>query len=1005
MARCKIDFGECLKDSPNFRLRIEQEEAEIEHLEVRLEKIIKACSVAVDSGKEYIRNQSTFATSLWDLQRHFQDDKSSTNALAQLIQLLQEMNKFHTTLLDQANRTVLKHLTGFLKRDIREVKEYRQIFGKVSENLDTAVYRNAQVNRNRASDVLEAENLLSATKSCFSHTALDYVNYITLLQSRKRHEVLATLLSYLQACSTYFHQGSDLCEDYSAFFKGLDDEIEQMRSEYASLDKQMQNRHTCVVEQASYVRGDAGGGGGGGGGGCSGGGGGTDQQHLEACPPSGDGKLSMPPSASSSSGDRAPSYMEGYLFKRTSNAFKTWNRRWFCMCDNQLFYRKRSGEELPTMMEEDLRICTVRQLADSDRRFCFEVISPTKTHILQADSEAMMNAWIKALQIGIDSAIQHYNPIPVNRNHRDGGGLRSSDLTRPLPGEGCGGGGGSSYSAGGGALESGGKGGPGNRKGFKKINWTQMLKIPGNSRCADCGNSEPRWASINLGITLCIACSGVHRSLGVHYSKVRSLTLDEWEPEILRVMIELGNDVINRVYEGNAAQIARFERATDNCEIAVREAWIRAKYIERQFVAPLDGDGVDFGLPGDHGGGANSSSTSSSTLSFKSLGADSSKFPEKWSIKKLRRRSYRQLLRPKRRLIAGVEGERVQVGDPAQLQIPVTDLGAEEQHRGAPDGDEGNDGGGGVASDGSGNAEGTSPDADEKDVKEGLPKQFADILLIGANIVTEGHQLPDEDLLLLNSDQESTSGEEDNSIMECEDLERLCPNYLLYKAASGHNLPVMSQALALGADKNWTNAEQADRTALHAAILSGSVMACEYLLLNGAAINATDRHGRTALHMATDQGSAAQAYLLLKHKARYDIADAEGHRPIDIAVEKEDADIVTLLRLTRLNDEISAGEDGSGYTGVDVTYAEVMNEFSHLASNQPQRIQRTQRQLQHQLQQQQQQQLQEQLLLIRQQESELLARQREALSIAADSDHRVTVTDLDVPNSLQTEPS
>ncbi|ETN65243.1 centaurin-beta 2 [Anopheles darlingi] len=969
MARCKIDFGECLKDSPNFRLRIEQEEAEIEHLEVRLEKIIKACSVAVDSGKEYIRNQSTFATSLWDLQRHFQDDKSSTNALAQLIQLLQEMNKFHTTLLDQANRTVLKHLTGFLKRDIREVKEYRQIFGKVSENLDAAVYRNAQVNRNRAADVLEAENLLSATKSCFSHTALDYVNYITLLQSRKRHEVLATLLSYLQACSTYFHQGSDLCEDYSAFFKGLDDEIEQMRSEYATLDKQMQNRHTCVVEQASYERGVDG----------------TESQNVDASlGSSGEGKPSVAPSTSS--GDRAPSYMEGYLFKRTSNAFKTWNRRWFCMCDNQLFYRKRSGEELPTMMEEDLRLCTVRPLADSDRRFCFEVISPTKSHILQADSEAMMNAWIKALQIGIDSAIQHYNPIPMNRN-REGGGLRTtSGVTRPLPG---GGGSFAGGSGGSGALESGGKG-PGNRKGFKKINWTQMLKIPGNSRCADCGNGEPRWASINLGITLCIACSGVHRSLGVHYSKVRSLTLDEWEPEILRVMIELGNDVINRVYEGNAARIARFERATDNCEIAVREAWIRAKYIERQFVAPLDGDG----------GGANSSSTSSSTLSFKSLGADSSKFPEKWSIKKLRRRSYRQLLRPKSKMIAGVAAGDAKGGDPAQL-TPVTDLDADE-HREAPEG-EGNDGG--EPSDSTGNGEGTSPDADEKDVKEGLPKQFADILLIGANIVTEDHQLPDEDLLLLNSDQESTSGEEDNSIMECEDLERLCPNYLLYKAASGHNLPVMSQALALGADKNWTNADQADRTALHAAILSGSVMACEYLLLNGAAINATDRHGRTALHMATDQGSAAQAYLLLKHKARYDIADAEGRRPIDIAVEKEDADIVTLLRLTLLNDEISAGEDGGSYTGVDVTYAEVMNEFSHLASNQPQRIQRTQRQLQHQLQQQQQH--QEELQLFRQQEAELLARQREALSLAADSDQRtdVPVTDLDVPNSWQAKPS
>lgn len=41
----------------------------------------------------------------------------------------------------------------------------------------------------------------------------------------------------------------------------------------------------------------------------------------------------------------------------------------------------------------------------------------------------------------------------------------------------------------------------------------------------------------------------MHRSLGVHYSKVRSLTLDDWEPEILKVMAELGNTVVNNVYE------------------------------------------------------------------------------------------------------------------------------------------------------------------------------------------------------------------------------------------------------------------------------------------------------------------------------------------------------------------------------------------------------------------------------------------------------------------------
>lgn len=47
-----------------------------------------------------------------------------------------------------------------------------------------------------------------------------------------------------------------------------------------------------------------------------------------------------------------------------------------------------------------------------------------------------------------------------------------------------------------------------------------LRKIPGNDICAECSAPEPDWASLNLGILICIECSGVHRNLGVHISKV-----------------------------------------------------------------------------------------------------------------------------------------------------------------------------------------------------------------------------------------------------------------------------------------------------------------------------------------------------------------------------------------------------------------------------------------------------------------------------------------------------
>ncbi|XP_056286977.1 arf-GAP with GTPase, ANK repeat and PH domain-containing protein 1 isoform X2 [Pseudoliparis swirei] len=108
--------------------------------------------------------------------------------------------------------------------------------------------------------------------------------------------------------------------------------------------------------------------------------------------------------------------------------------------------------------------------------------------------------------------------------------------------------------------------------------------VRGNGRCADCGAQNPNWASLNLGALICIECSGIHRNLGTHLSRVRSLDLDEWPLELLKVMSAIGNELANSVWEANAQ--GRLKPAPDASR-EERERWIRAKYEQRVFVAPL----------------------------------------------------------------------------------------------------------------------------------------------------------------------------------------------------------------------------------------------------------------------------------------------------------------------------------------------------------------------------------------------------------------------------------
>ncbi|PNS15060.1 hypothetical protein CAC42_2289 [Sphaceloma murrayae] len=82
----------------------------------------------------------------------------------------------------------------------------------------------------------------------------------------------------------------------------------------------------------------------------------------------------------------------------------------------------------------------------------------------------------------------------------------------------------------------------------------QLVKLEGNKSCADCKrNKHPRWASWNLGIFVCIRCSGIHRGMGTHISRVKSVDLDAWTDEQLQSMIRWGNTRANKYWEAKLA--------------------------------------------------------------------------------------------------------------------------------------------------------------------------------------------------------------------------------------------------------------------------------------------------------------------------------------------------------------------------------------------------------------------------------------------------------------------
>ncbi|XP_035163179.1 arf-GAP with coiled-coil, ANK repeat and PH domain-containing protein 3 isoform X2 [Callithrix jacchus] len=516
-----VEFEECVKDSPRFRATIDEVETDVVEIEAKLDKLVKLCSGMVEAGKAYVSTSRLFVSGVRELSQQCQGDTVISECLQRFGDSLQEVVNYHMILFDQAQRSVRQQLHNFVKEDVRKFKETKKQFDKVREDLELSLVRNAQAPRHRPHEVEEATGALTLTRKCFRHLALDYVLQINVLQAKKKFEILDSMLSFMHAQSSFFQQGHSLLHQLDPYMKKLAAELDQLVIDSAVEKREMERKH-AAIQQRTLLQ---------------------DFSYDES-------KVEFDVDAPSGV------VMEGYLFKRASNAFKTWNRRWFSIQNSQLVYQKKLKDAL-TVVVDDLRLCSVKPCEDIERRFCFEVVSPTKSCMLQADSEKLRQAWVQAVQASIASA---YRESPDScyseRLDRTASPSTSSIDSATDPRE----------------------------RSVKGESVLQRVQsVAGNSQCGDCGQPDPRWASINLGVLLCIECSGIHRSLGVHCSKVRSLTLDSWEPELLKLMCELGNSTVNQIYE------AQFEGTGSRKPSASsprqdKEAWIKDKYVEKKFL-------------------------------------------------------------------------------------------------------------------------------------------------------------------------------------------------------------------------------------------------------------------------------------------------------------------------------------------------------------------------------------------------------------------------------------
>ncbi|XP_057477534.1 ADP-ribosylation factor GTPase-activating protein AGD4-like isoform X2 [Actinidia eriantha] len=598
-----------LDDSPMFQKQVRSLEQTAEELKDRCQRLYKGCKKFMEALGEACNGDTAFADSL-EAFGGGQDDPVSVSiggpVLSKFLSAFRELATYKELLRSQVEHVLIDRLTQFLSVDLQDAKDSRRRFDKSISAYDQAREKFASLKKSTRDDVVaELEEDLHNSKSAFERSRFNLVNALMNIEVKKKYEFLESFSAIMDAQLRYFKLGYELLSQLEPFIHQVLTYAQQSKElasiEQDNLAKRIQEFRTQAELDQFLASSNV-------------------EASTNAVGTNGVGLSSYKSIEAimhSTAKGEVQTIKQGYLLKRSSSLRADWKRRFFVLDghgtlyyhrnkgtkpagspsfhsfssmeqNSRVFGRFRSrhtrtsslGEENLGYRTVDLHTSTIKiDSEDTDLRLCFRIISPAKTYTLQAENEADRMDWMNKITGVIASLLNshlrqlHPGRTGMETNNARGGisfDVRSLDSHENIPDD-------------------------------LKVNEVACVssilrEIPGNDLCAECDSPEPDWASLNLGILMCIECSSAHRNLGVHVSKVRSITLDVrvWEPTVLDLFRILGNAYCNSIWEellllqnNRTNQSNAFISVTKPMpkdDIHQKEKYIQAKYAEKLLV-------------------------------------------------------------------------------------------------------------------------------------------------------------------------------------------------------------------------------------------------------------------------------------------------------------------------------------------------------------------------------------------------------------------------------------
>lgn len=235
----------------------------------------------------------------------------------------------------------------------------------------------------------------------------------------------------------------------------------------------------------------------------------------------------------------------GYLMKRSEGLRKAWQKRKCTVSDGYLTISHNNASKPPVKL--NLLTSQVKPVAEDKK--IFDLVSHNRTYRFMADDETESVAWV--------SVISNSKEDALNRVFGDEGSSKQQN------------------------------------SGLKELTKSildEVKHLPGNDICCDCGAPDPTWLSTNLGVLTCIECSGIHRDMGVHISRIQSITLDDLGTSELLLARAVGNTSFNDIME---SQLEYKDKPTQASDMETRKSFIRNKYEYHRYALHICMDDQD----------------------------------------------------------------------------------------------------------------------------------------------------------------------------------------------------------------------------------------------------------------------------------------------------------------------------------------------------------------------------------------------------------------------------